>query len=59
MHVLLTFQHVVKGGNANNLSFVITQSLKQQKRLTKDKQGEKFICFGANRAFFSKLSIVS
>ncbi len=57
MHVLVTLRHVVECGNANNLSLVITQSLKQHRRLTKDKWDEKFICFGANGAFLKSYQL--
>jgi hypothetical protein len=43
VQVLLTFQHVVERGTIDDLTFVITQSLMQQGRLTKKEVGKRFI----------------
>jgi hypothetical protein len=50
--LLFTLHHVVEGGIAYNLTFVIMQSLLQQRGLTKKEVIETFICFGANGTSF-------
>jgi len=49
--ILFTFQHFVEGGNANDLTTMIVQSLMQQRGLLKKKTSTRLICFGANRTF--------
>jgi hypothetical protein len=54
IHVFFTLNYVGEGGNANDLTFVITQSLMQYRFLTNQKLSQKFICFGVDGTFFSK-----
>ncbi len=52
MLVLSTLQHVVEGGIAYDLTFVIMLSLLQQRGLTKKEVNERFIYFGVDGASF-------
>ncbi len=52
MPILPTLQCVVEGGITNNLTFVITQSLILQGRLSREEVGERFICICVDGAFF-------
>ncbi len=44
--ILLTLEHVVEGGNVNNLIVVITQALMQQGGLIQKEIAMRLICFG-------------
>ncbi len=48
---LFTVQHFVEGGNANDLTTMIVQSLMQQRGLPKKETSTRLIFFGPNRAF--------
>ncbi len=49
--ILFTFQHFVEGGNANDLTTMIVQSLMQQRGLPKKETSTRLICFVVNEAF--------
>jgi hypothetical protein len=48
--ILLTLQHVVEGGNVDNLTNVIAQAFMEQGGLIQEETTKKLICFGANGA---------
>ncbi len=50
IHILLTLQPVVEGGNANNFIVIIIQALMQQGGLTQEERTKRLICFGVNGA---------
>jgi hypothetical protein len=52
IHVFLTPYCVVGGGNANDLTLVITQSFMEYRGLTNQKLTQRFICFGVDGVFF-------
>jgi hypothetical protein len=51
---LFTFQHVVEGGNVDNLTVVIVQAFMQQRGLTQEETTKRLICFGVDGPPFSK-----
>lgn len=54
--ILLTLQHVVKGGNAKNLIVVIAQALMQQGGLIQEETTKRLICFGSDGPPFFKVA---
>jgi hypothetical protein len=48
--IILTLQHIVDGGNVDNLTAVIVQAFMLQGGLTQEETTKRLICFGANRA---------
>jgi hypothetical protein len=52
--VFVTLQHIVEGGIANNLTFIITHSLMQQGRLIRKEVGERLIFFCVYGTFLFK-----
>ncbi len=54
--ILLTFQHVVEGGNANNLTVVIAQALMQQGGLIQEETTKRLVCFGFDGPPFFKVA---
>ncbi len=54
--ILFTFQHVVEGGNANNLIVVIAQAFMQQGGLIQEETTKRLICFGFDGPPFSKVA---
>jgi hypothetical protein len=50
MPILLTLQHVVESEIVDNFTFMIIQSLVQQKGLIQEKTYKCFVCFGVDGA---------
>jgi hypothetical protein len=50
IHILLTLQPVIEGGNANNFIVIIVQAFMQQGGLIQEERTKRLICFGANVA---------
>jgi len=48
--ILLTLQHIVEGGNVDNLAAIIVQAFMLQGGLTPEETTKRLICFGANGA---------
>jgi hypothetical protein len=48
---LFTVQHFFEGGNVDNLTSTIVQSLMYQGTLTKKEIGTRFICFNVHGSF--------
>jgi hypothetical protein len=48
--ILLTLQHIVEGGNVDNLTIIIVQAFMQQGGLIQKETTKRLICFGFNGA---------
>jgi hypothetical protein len=46
--ILLTLQHIVEGGNVDNLTTIIVQAFMQQGGLIQKETTKRLICFGSN-----------
>ncbi len=47
IHILLTLQYIVEGGNVDNLITIIVQAFMKQGGLIQEERTKRLICFGA------------